>query len=122
MSGKVYPLQGAQRDAVDPRESVWLSASAGTGKTQVLSARVLRLLLEPALERAGSRQAVRALKAAVAAHSQIDEVAISAETSEFAAVWGSPANKAAVARAVSRRREKQQQQAAASTETNNRET
>ncbi|TMM49723.1 double-strand break repair helicase AddA [Qipengyuania marisflavi] len=48
MSGQVYPLQGAQRDAVDPQESVWLSASAGTGKTQVLSARVLRLLLEPA--------------------------------------------------------------------------
>lgn len=47
MSGKVYPLAGAQRDAVDPKESVWLSASAGTGKTQVLSARVLRLLLEP---------------------------------------------------------------------------
>ena len=46
MSGKVFPLQGAQRLAVDPRESVWLSASAGTGKTQVLSARVLRLLLE----------------------------------------------------------------------------
>lgn len=46
MSGAVYPLAGAQRDAVDPRESVWLSASAGTGKTQVLSARVLRLLLE----------------------------------------------------------------------------
>ena len=47
MSGKVYPLIGHQRDAVDPQESVWLSASAGTGKTQVLSARVLRLLLEP---------------------------------------------------------------------------
>ncbi len=47
MSGAVYPLAGAQRAAVDPRESVWLSASAGTGKTQVLSARVLRLLLEP---------------------------------------------------------------------------
>ncbi len=47
MSGAVYPLVGHQRDAVDPRESVWLSASAGTGKTQVLSARVLRLLLEP---------------------------------------------------------------------------
>lgn len=47
MSGKVYPLIGHQKDAVDPRESVWLSASAGTGKTQVLSARVLRLLLEP---------------------------------------------------------------------------
>ncbi|MEZ5679759.1 MAG: double-strand break repair helicase AddA [Erythrobacter sp.] len=47
MSGKVYELQGEQRPAVDPRESVWLSASAGTGKTQVLSARVLRVLLEP---------------------------------------------------------------------------
>ena len=47
MSGAVYPLAGAQRAAVDPLESVWLSASAGTGKTQVLSARVLRLLLEP---------------------------------------------------------------------------
>ncbi|AKM07150.1 double-strand break repair helicase AddA [Pelagerythrobacter marensis] len=47
MSGKVYPLHGSQRDAVDPRECVWLSASAGTGKTQVLSARVLRLLLQP---------------------------------------------------------------------------
>ncbi|MXO95972.1 double-strand break repair helicase AddA [Erythrobacter aquimaris] len=47
MSGKVYPLKGHQMDAVAPQESVWLSASAGTGKTQVLSARVLRLLLEP---------------------------------------------------------------------------
>ncbi|MBU0668528.1 MAG: UvrD-helicase domain-containing protein, partial [Alphaproteobacteria bacterium] len=50
MSGAVYPLAGAQRDAVDPRESVWLSASAGTGKTQVLSARVLRLLLQQGVE------------------------------------------------------------------------
>jgi ATP-dependent helicase/nuclease subunit A len=47
MSGDVHPLGGNQRGAVDPRDSVWLSASAGTGKTQVLSARVLRLLLEP---------------------------------------------------------------------------
>ncbi|MGB3167803.1 MAG: UvrD-helicase domain-containing protein, partial [Alteraurantiacibacter sp.] len=45
MSGKVFPLQDSQRDAVAPGDSVWLSASAGTGKTQVLSARVLRLLL-----------------------------------------------------------------------------
>lgn len=43
---KVYPLQDNQRLAVDPRDTVWLSASAGTGKTQVLSARVLRLLLQ----------------------------------------------------------------------------
>ena len=43
---KVYPLTPEQRPAVEPGEVVWLSASAGTGKTQVLSARVLRLLLE----------------------------------------------------------------------------
>lgn len=47
MSGKVHPLHGPQREAVHPEETVWLSASAGTGKTQVLSARVLRLLLQP---------------------------------------------------------------------------
>ncbi|QZD89356.1 double-strand break repair helicase AddA [Qipengyuania aurantiaca] len=47
MSGKVYPLKDAQGLSVNPEESVWLSASAGTGKTQVLSARVLRLLLQP---------------------------------------------------------------------------
>ena len=41
----VHPLKDNQARAVDPAESVWLSASAGTGKTQVLSARVLRLLL-----------------------------------------------------------------------------
>jgi ATP-dependent helicase/nuclease subunit A len=50
MSGKVFPLQGNQRKAADPQESVWLSASAGTGKTQVLSARVLRLLLQPQVD------------------------------------------------------------------------
>lgn len=44
---KVYPLTHEQRPAVAPGEVVWLSASAGTGKTQVLSARVLRLLLQP---------------------------------------------------------------------------
>jgi ATP-dependent helicase/nuclease subunit A len=52
MSGpaKVHGLQGNQRLAVSPDETVWLSASAGTGKTQVLSSRVLRLLLRPGVE------------------------------------------------------------------------
>lgn len=52
MSGdnKVWPLLDNQRLAVDPRDTVWLSASAGTGKTQVLSSRVLRLLLQPGVE------------------------------------------------------------------------
>ncbi len=47
MTGAVFQLKGNQRAAVEPQDSVWLSASAGTGKTQVLSARVLRLLLQP---------------------------------------------------------------------------
>ena len=45
-SDKLWPLTPEQQPAVDPAEVVWLSASAGTGKTQVLSARVLRLLLQ----------------------------------------------------------------------------
>lgn len=39
-------LTDAQKEAVLPDRNVWLSASAGSGKTQVLSARVIRLLLE----------------------------------------------------------------------------
>ena len=52
MSGAatVCPLHGNQMAAVDPLDTVWLSASAGTGKTQVLSSRVLRLLLQPGVE------------------------------------------------------------------------
>jgi ATP-dependent helicase/nuclease subunit A len=44
-NSSIYPLAGNQRNAANPADNVWLSASAGTGKTQVLSARVLRLLL-----------------------------------------------------------------------------
>ena len=44
-NGLVFPLLDNQLLAADPEDNVWLSASAGTGKTQVLSARVLRLLL-----------------------------------------------------------------------------
>lgn len=43
--GLVFPLAGNQLTAANPDDNIWLSASAGTGKTQVLSARVLRLLL-----------------------------------------------------------------------------
>ncbi|WP_419825072.1 double-strand break repair helicase AddA [Sphingomonas sp.] len=48
MSARVSPLRplaGAQAAASDPRRLVWLSASAGTGKTHVLTARVIRLLI-----------------------------------------------------------------------------
>lgn len=44
-SGVLPPLKGNQAAASSPGASVWLSASAGTGKTQVLAARVFRLLL-----------------------------------------------------------------------------
>ncbi len=43
---KLLPLKAAQAEAADPAVHAWVAASAGTGKTQVLSARVLRLLLE----------------------------------------------------------------------------
>lgn len=44
-AGLLPELRGNQARASDPRRHVWLSASAGTGKTQVLTARVFRLLL-----------------------------------------------------------------------------
>ncbi len=50
MSGAVFKLADNQLGAANPRDNVWLSASAGTGKTQVLSARVLRLLLTPGVD------------------------------------------------------------------------
>ena len=51
MSGRLPPLkrlEGAQKAASEPESQIWLSASAGTGKTHVLTARVLRLLLNDA--------------------------------------------------------------------------
>ena len=39
-------LKGEQALAVDPQIHAAVSASAGSGKTQVLTARVLRLLLQ----------------------------------------------------------------------------
>src|SRR5689334_4839515 len=51
MSNRVRPLhqlEGDQARAADPRAHAALSASAGTGKTQVLTGRVLRLLLSGA--------------------------------------------------------------------------
>ena len=44
--GALHPLHGSQKDAVAPDRDIWLSASAGTGKTQVLTARVFRLLID----------------------------------------------------------------------------
>jgi ATP-dependent helicase/nuclease subunit A len=50
LAQQVHRLENNQMAAVAPDRTVWLSASAGTGKTQVLTSRVLRLLLEPGVE------------------------------------------------------------------------
>ncbi|MEM8918813.1 MAG: double-strand break repair helicase AddA [Pseudomonadota bacterium] len=42
---RLHSLAKEQARAVQPEHNIWLSASAGTGKTQVLTARVFRLLL-----------------------------------------------------------------------------
>lgn len=47
---RLNPLIPAQLKAVETSDNIWLSASAGTGKTQVLTARVIRLLLEEDVE------------------------------------------------------------------------
>src|SRR5690348_10439436 len=41
----VAAAQAAQRRALHPAESVWVAASAGTGKTKVLTDRLLALML-----------------------------------------------------------------------------
>ncbi len=46
---QLAPLTDDQRAGADPAGSAWLLASAGAGKTQVLTARVLRLLLQGVL-------------------------------------------------------------------------
>src|SRR6201996_6046966 len=42
---EVAAADAAQRRALDPAASVWVSASAGTGKTKVLTERLLTLML-----------------------------------------------------------------------------
>ena len=89
MSAKVYPLKDRQADAVDPRDTVWLSASAGTGKTQVLSARVLRLLLQENVEpsqilcltftKAGAAEMATRVNDVLASWVRADEIALTAD-------------------------------------------
>jgi len=95
MSGKVFPLQGNQREAVDPEDNVWLSASAGTGKTQVLSARVLRLLLREEVEpsqilcltftKAGAAEMANRINAVLARWVRLDATALATELGHLGA-------------------------------------
>lgn len=87
--GKVYRLEGEQALAVDPGDSVWLSASAGTGKTQVLSARVLRLLLRRDVDpsqilcltftRAGAAEMATRVNEVLARWVRLDDVKLASE-------------------------------------------
>ncbi|GMN12417.1 double-strand break repair helicase AddA [Altererythrobacter sp. MTPC7] len=95
MSGEVHALKGAQADAVNPGDSVWLSASAGTGKTQVLSARVLRLLLQEdcrpetllclTFTKAGAAEMATRVNDVLARWVRLDEVKLAGELSAIGA-------------------------------------
>ncbi|KQM13825.1 double-strand break repair helicase AddA [Novosphingobium sp. Leaf2] len=98
MSGPatVYPLVDNQMLAVDPQETVWLSASAGTGKTQVLSSRVLRLLLQPGVEpsqvlcltftKAGATEMAARINGTLAEWVRLDDVALGMRLAAIGAV------------------------------------
>ncbi len=98
MSGAVFPLAGNQRDAVNPRDNVWLSASAGTGKTQVLSARVLRLLLRPDVDpgqilcltftKAGAAEMANRINAVLARWVRLEPAALATELGHLGADIG----------------------------------
>ena len=89
MSGAVYPLKDNQLGAANPRDNVWLSASAGTGKTQVLSARVLRLLLTPGVDpshilcltftKAGAAEMATRINSVLARWVRLDDVTLMQE-------------------------------------------
>ncbi|HEY6916399.1 MAG TPA: double-strand break repair helicase AddA, partial [Allosphingosinicella sp.] len=91
MSGKLRPLdrlEGDQLRASHPAEHAALSASAGTGKTHVLTARVLRLLLRGAdpssilcltFTKAGAAEMADRIHARLAYWVRLDEAALRKE-------------------------------------------
>lgn len=96
--GLVFPLQDNQLLAADPEDNVWLSASAGTGKTQVLSARVLRLLLREDVSpsqilcltftKAGAAEMANRINAVLARWVRLDAGALGKELKHLGADFG----------------------------------
>jgi ATP-dependent helicase/nuclease subunit A len=81
----IPPLKPEQAQASRPNAHVWLSASAGTGKTHVLSARVLRLLLAGVpperilcltFTKAGAAEMAERVHSTLARWVQIDDAAL----------------------------------------------
>jgi ATP-dependent helicase/nuclease subunit A len=105
MSANVFPLKDNQLAAVDPADNVWLSASAGTGKTQVLSARVLRLLLRRDVEpgqilcltftKAGAAEMANRINAVLARWVRLEETRLATELRRL----GAPVDPDTLARA-----------------------
>ncbi|PXW76019.1 DNA helicase/exodeoxyribonuclease V subunit A [Blastomonas natatoria] len=99
------PLAGDQALAVSPADQVWLSASAGTGKTQVLTARVFRLLLEPGVNpdailcltftKAGASEMANRINAQLAAWVRMSDTALGADLTNI----GAPVDAATLTRA-----------------------
>jgi ATP-dependent helicase/nuclease subunit A len=95
---KLHPLKGEQRQAVSPARSVWLSASAGTGKTQVLSSRVLRLLLQTGVEpdqilcltftKAGAAEMATRVNDVLARWVRVDDAALAKDLGAIGAAIG----------------------------------
>lgn len=76
------PLSPDQQRGADPQANRWMSASAGTGKTQVLTSRILRLLLDGVspsailaitFTKAGASEMARRIREKLARWVQIDD-------------------------------------------------
>jgi ATP-dependent helicase/nuclease subunit A len=101
----LHPLIPAQQDAVRPGHNVWLSASAGTGKTQVLTARVIRLLLEEGVEpenllcitftKAGAAEMAERINQLLASWVQLDDKQLFSDLEAIGAKSGPAARKRA---------------------------
>ena len=85
MTADVHRLNADQARGAEPDENAWMSASAGTGKTEVLTARILRLLLAGTrpesilaitFTKAGAAEMARRIRADLAAWVQLDDAAL----------------------------------------------
>lgn len=95
---KIFPLKDRQIDAVEPENHIWLSASAGTGKTQVLTARVFRLLLTEQVDpehilcltftKAGAAEMAERINRQLAAWVRMDDTSLASDLAAIGASTG----------------------------------
>ena len=95
---KIFPLKDRQIDAVEPESHIWLSASAGTGKTQVLTARVFRLLLTERVDpehilcltftKAGAAEMAERINRQLAAWVRMDDTGLASDLAAIGASTG----------------------------------